>query len=107
MNSKPSFLGAALLASALFIGCASSSRGSNPDMRLIQAAERGHTKEMFRLIKEGADINAIDSEGWTPYLAASSMGHFEAMRMLKAFGARTEAPELEVGATAHRYPSAR
>lgn len=103
MNHKPSSIGAIILSASLFAGCAAS-RGGNPDMQLIRAAEKGHTKEMYRLIKAGADINAIDPDGWTPYLAASSMGHFEAMRMLKAFGARTEAPEMETGATAHRLP---
>jgi ankyrin repeat protein len=103
MNHKLSSIGALLLSASLVAGCAAS-RGGNPDMQLIRAAEKGHTKEMYRLIKAGADINAIDPEGWTPYLAASSMGHYEAMRMLKAIGARTEAPEMEAGATAHRLP---
>jgi ankyrin repeat protein len=103
MIHRLSILGALLLSSALLAGCAAT-RGGNPDMQLIRAAEKGHTQEMYRLIKAGADINAVDPEGWTPYLAASSMGHFEAMRMLKAFGARTDAPETEPGATAHRLP---
>lgn len=97
MTTRTLSLGASLVAALLLIGCASSEPGKtrSRDIQLIRAAERGQTKEMFRLIKAGADINAQDAEGWTPYLAASSMGHFEAMRMLKAFGARTEAPEFE------------
>ena len=93
----------AVLFSLLAMGCASSTaRVASRDLQLIRASERGHTKEMFRLIQAGADINAQDAEGWTPYLAASSMGHFEAMRMLRAFGARTEAPEMEPEPLTHR-----
>lgn len=97
-------LSLAVLFSLFTLACASSTPvGATRDLQLIRAAERGQTKEMFRLIKAGADINAQDAEGWTPYLAASSMGHFEAMRMLRAFGARTEAPEMEPEPTANRY----
>ena len=106
MSTQGRSLGLCLvvLFSLLTMACASTSAGSSSrDLQLIRAAERGQTKEMFRLIKAGADINAQDAEGWTPYLAASSMGHFEAMRMLRAFGARTEAPEMEPEPLTHRY----
>lgn len=76
------------------IGCAGSSPRSR-DLLLIRAAEAGQTHEMVKLIRQGADINAIDSEGWTPYLAASTNGRLEAMKFLRAMGARTEAPEAE------------
>lgn len=103
MSTQRLSLVVSLLATLLLMACASSrGGGSNRDLQLIRAAERNQTKEMFRLIKAGADINAQDAEGWTPYLAASSMGHFEAMRMLRAFGAKTEAPELD-GTAAARY----
>lgn len=105
MSSQRRSLGLSLavLFSIFTMACASSTGGGSRDLQLIRAAERGQTKEMFRLIKAGADINAQDAEGWTPYLAASSMGHFEAMRMLRAFGARTEAPEMEPEPLTHRY----
>lgn len=105
MVAQRSSLVLALAASLFLMACASSQGGGtrSRDVQLIRAAERGQTKEMFRLIKAGADINAQDAEGWTPYLAASSMGHFEAMRMLRAFGARTDAPEFEP-ATARYVP---
>jgi ankyrin repeat protein len=103
MVAKKVSLGLSLVVSLLMMACASSGGPSKTrDLQLIRAAERGQTKEMFKLIQAGADINAQDQEGWTPYLAASSMGHFEAMRMLRAFGARTEAPEMDPNSTA-RY----
>jgi hypothetical protein len=81
------------LAAAL-IGCAGAGP-KNRNVSLIRAAEKGETQEMVSLIRDGADINAVDAEGWTPYLAASSNGHLEAMRVLRALGASTNAPELE------------
>jgi ankyrin repeat protein len=89
----PTALALALLAQGL-LAC-SSAQPKNKNLSLIRAAERGETQTMYALIREGADINAMDAEGWTPYLAASSNGRLEAMRMLRAFGARTEAPESE------------
>jgi ankyrin repeat protein len=104
MKGKNISLGFSLLASMFLLACsASAPHAPSRDIALIRAAERGQTKEMFKLIKAGADINAQDAEGWTPYLAASSMGQLEAMRMLRAFGAKTAAPELGVENSAHRY----
>src|SRR5688572_3886259 len=79
----------------LAIGCAGGGRSPQQDMdlRLIRAAKAGQTEELKRLLRAGADINAMDAQGWTPYLAASSMGRLEAMRILKALGARTHVYE--------------
>jgi ankyrin repeat protein len=89
------WMGAVLvMMSLLTIGCAGSrSPQADMDLRLIRAAEAGQTEEVKRLIRAGADINASDESGWTPYLAASSMGRLEAMRILKALGARTHVYE--------------
>lgn len=104
MKGKNISLGFSLLASVLMMACAPSApHAPSRDLALIRAAEKGQTKEMFKLIKAGADINAQDAEGWTPYLAASSMGQLEAMRMLRAFGAKTAAPELGMENTSYRY----
>ena len=104
MEGKNLPLGFSLLAAVMLMACAGNApRTPSRDLALIRAAERGQTKEMFRLIKAGADINAQDSEGWTPYLAASTMGQFEAMRMLRAFGAKTDAPEMADNGSTHRF----
>ena len=75
---------------------------ANRDLALIRAAERGQTDQIYRLLEAGANVNAKDKDGWTPYLAASTMGHLEAMRVLRAFGAKTEAIVEEENVT-HRY----
>lgn len=96
VNGGKGWMGPVLATMAfLMIGCAGSRRSPQQDMdlRLIRAAEAGETQEVKRLIQAGADINAMDADGWTPYLAASSMGRFEAMRILKALGARTSVYE--------------
>jgi ankyrin repeat protein len=90
MNVKA--LGLACCLSAWSLSACSSVRPSpNPDLALIKAAERGQTEQIYRLLEAGANVNARDKDGWTPYLAASSMGQLEAMRVLRAFGAKTEA----------------
>ena len=68
-------------------------------MRLIRAAEAGWVEEVKILLRRGTDINATDENGWTPYLAAFSMGRMDAMRVLKYLGARNT-PYLEEGALA-------
>jgi hypothetical protein len=69
------------------------------DLRLIRAAEAGRVEEMKILLRRGADINARDKDGWTPYLAAASMGRMDAMRILKVLGAKT-GTYIEEGALA-------
>lgn len=98
-------LGAAACFAAWGLSACSSARppanNANRDLALIRAAEKGETAKIYRLLEAGADVNAKDPDGWTPYLAASSMGQLEAMRVLKAFGAKTIA-EVEVENVAHR-----
>ncbi|MDB5106819.1 MAG: ankyrin repeat-containing protein [Fibrobacteres bacterium] len=94
MKGKILTLGCSLLALSL-IACAPCLSKSGRDLALIRASEKGQTREVYRLIKAGADVNARDPEGWTPYLAASSMGHLDAMKLLRANGAKTIAPEME------------
>lgn len=100
MNVKALVLACCLTALGLS-ACSSVRPAGNPDMALIKAAERGQTEQIYRLLEAGANVNARDKDGWTPYLAASSMGHLEAMRVLRAFGAKTEAI-VEEENVAHR-----
>ena len=98
MNLRALACGLTLLS---LCACSGTRPYTNPDLALIRAAERGQTDQIYRLLEEGANVNARDKEGWTPYLAASSMGHLEAMRVLRAFGAKTEAI-VEEENVAHR-----
>lgn len=95
MKGKLLTLGYSLLALSLIACAPTRSPIVDRNLALIRASEKGQTKEVYRLIEAGADVNARDPEGWTPYMAASSMGHLDAMRVLRAFGAKTIAPEVE------------
>ena len=89
------FTGTSVLAITTLNGAAigSSAQGANAGDRNLAAL----------LLDAGADINAQDDQGWTPYLAASTMGQLEAMRMLRAFGAKTAAPEMGLEDSSHRF----
>ena len=65
MKGKILTLGYSLLALSL-IACAPTMNTSNKDQALIRAAERGQTKEVYRLIEAGADVNARNDKGVTP-----------------------------------------
>ena len=60
------------------------------ESQLIRAAARGDTHLVVKLILEGADLNATDEEGWTPYLAAAVHGHWDTMRALQMAGAKMD-----------------
>ena len=100
--TKGLILGLGAILCLMAIGC-SGTHGMpgqrDMDLRLIRAAESGRVEEMKILLRRGADINAMDKDGWTPYLAAASMGRMDAMRILKALGAKTST-YLEQGALA-------
>jgi ankyrin repeat protein len=70
---------------ALWSGCSSVSLNT----QLVQAAEKGDTPEVERLLESGADIESTDSAGWTPYLAASVNGHLTTLKFLEKAGAKT------------------
>ena len=81
-----------LLSGIAILAACSGNPQADQNNLLIRAAENGKVKEMVDLIKSGADINAENGEGWTPYLAASSNGHIAAMSLLRGLGARTDVP---------------
>ncbi len=102
MQRNTLIIGLVFMAASL-IACAPSRPNNSRNMALIHAAEKGETAEVYRLIEAGADVNGRDQEGWTPYLAASSMGQLNTMRILVAFGAKTVPPDLKDENVAHRF----
>jgi ankyrin repeat protein len=79
----PAFAFASLLA-----GCASAPPDMNQD--LIRASRTGDLTKVKTLINKGADLNAVDRDGWTPYLAASAEGNWRVMKLLADHGAKTD-----------------
>ena len=80
----------ALTLSTLILACAGSAAIPKKNMDLIQASRKGDRARVLSLIREGADINAQDSDGWTPYLAASAEGKWEIMSLLQGMGCKTD-----------------
>lgn len=78
------FLGLALM------GCSLSPNRGQINQALIEASRLGDEGQVSRLLTEGADINATDPEGWTPYLAASAEGNWKVMKLLQAKGCKTD-----------------
>lgn len=76
--------------SLFFGGCAGSMPQGKKDLDLIQASREGKLPRVVSLIRDGADINAVDPEGWTPYLAASAEGNWQVMKILQEMGAKTD-----------------
>ncbi len=62
---------------------------------LIKAATLGDTKEVKRMILLGANVNARDSEGYTPLMLASRKGFLEVMLALLKAGANIEESYLK------------
>lgn len=92
---RAGWLLAAASAFLLLTGCSGHPMMSQRDLdfALIRASEAGHVDEMRQLLRRGANMNAMDKDGWTPYLAASSLGRLDAMHLLKTLGAKTQVDE--------------
>jgi len=56
------------------------------DYNLMIAAERGYTREIDRLVQEGADIFSETDKGVTPLIFAIANNHTEITKILLAYG---------------------
>jgi len=73
---------------------------------LLNSAEKGDHKEVERLLKAGADVDARRKiEGWTALIFAALNGHKEVARVLIANKAEVDAKCSELGRTALFYAS--
>lgn len=54
--------------------------------QLLSAVKSGDTKEVLRLLNQGADVNAV-GDGWTALMYAASMAREETLRLLLVRGA--------------------
>lgn len=79
-----------MVSGLLFAGCSASGPNPGRNLALIQASRVGDVSRVSTLLEDGADINAVDEEGWTPYLAASAEGNWKVMKLLQAKGCKTD-----------------
>ena len=49
---------------------------------MIIAINRNNVKQLKGVIQEGANVNAVDTDGWTPVHWAARWGHIESLRVL-------------------------
>ncbi len=57
---------------------------------LFLAAIWGNASDVYRLVKRGAHVNAVDSEGNTPLIAAVENGNTNTIISLLSLGAKIE-----------------
>lgn len=64
----------------------------NLDEALLDAARDGDLGKVENLVKEGANINAQNSNGWTPLMFAIGSAHSDLVKLLLKIGADPNAP---------------
>ncbi len=82
--------GIAFAIGLVWVACSQSADRNKLSQDLIEASRRGDAARVDRLIRAGADINAVDAEGWTPYLAAAAEGNWQVMKLLRKQGCKTD-----------------
>ena len=60
------------------------------------SAAKGYTRVMRLLLQSGANVNAVDNDGWTPLHAAAHWEQEEACQILSEFGASFEVKNYSV-----------
>ena len=61
------------------------------DTPLHDAVEDDDVEAVRQLVEEGADVEALDDQGWRPLFIAAHHGHVEVARTLMEAGADLEA----------------
>src|ERR1044071_6146667 len=69
------------------------------DEALLNAAFKGDLGEVNKLIKREADVNAVNSGGFTPLIAAAEKGHQKIVALLLTHGAEVKQATTDNGTT--------
>ena len=72
------------IAALLVVGC---EKAPPPDISIHDAAAWGNIEAVKQHIAAGTDVNAQDTNGWTPLHLAASRSHEEIVELLIAAGA--------------------
>ncbi len=75
---------------AVFLASACAMRGSL-DERLLKTAVNGSSRQIKQLISQGAHVDTVDDDGWTPLLWAAAHGNEETVGALIDAGADKDA----------------
>lgn len=66
-------------------------KGPYQTTALLEATAQGNVEVMSFLINEGADVNAVDKDGWTALMGATVQGHLDSLKLLLEHGASVNA----------------
>src|ERR1041384_1437559 len=69
------------------------------DEAVLNAAFKGDLAEVNKLIKREADVNAVNSGGFTPLIAAAEKGHQKIVALLLTHGAEVKQATTDNGTT--------
>ena len=72
---------------ALLLILLTSCADDTPVRGLIEAAGNGDVDRMLLLINDGANVNGVALDGWTPLTRAADAGQMDAVKLLLARGA--------------------
>jgi|GEM_PF-6979810 ankyrin repeat protein len=81
---------AILLLFCLNLFAANAQESSDKGMELVQASEKGATKEVLKLLNGGQDANIATWDGMTPLHYATQNGHLPTVKALVLNGARID-----------------
>jgi hypothetical protein len=65
-----------------------------PPLPLLVACESGDVDRARQLLREGADVNLREDQGWSPLIMAAKEGHAELLSELLASGASPNPPDV-------------
>lgn len=66
---------------------------SDVDRELVSQAYGGNIERVRSLIRQGASLEAVAFEAWTPLTAAAGQGHLTVVKELIAAGAHVNTPD--------------
>ncbi len=70
-------------------------------IKIKKAASHGHSQTLQAIIRSGADINLVDSNGWTPVHSSAYHGRLGCLQFLKTAGGKLDLCDNDGNTPAH------
>jgi len=65
-------------------------RQSEKDKELLRLCETGDMDHLGHILDQGADVNAVDEDGYSALILSACYGNFKAMQLLLSYGANID-----------------